>query len=356
MNLCFALVVTRLELRRVFMSLLSLQRRHLRRLVSETSNKSPVEMGTHCKSTQGQSEIVYGIQPTLAALSAKQRVVSCVFVRDDLLQLSSEVLCSKNPWLLAAVQLASEIEIKPVSREFLTDLTNGRSNQGIAIKCTPMPMPSLHGISASSLLHFNHCAYNRRKSGSCCGSSSIVLFLNQIQDVMNMGSILRSAVFFGIPTVLISAFFSATPSPLISKLSAGAMEFLRFFRVTNPASTLKQLSDAGFVTVGTAGMQPDSVENLNYCPPLELPLVKPDMIGASKEGAAKPLVLVLGSEARGLPDNVLSTCNLIVRIPGLVDWKVEHLGASSIASPLPTSLNVAAATAILMYQIQKLRS
>ncbi|EUB58192.1 rRNA methyltransferase [Echinococcus granulosus] len=305
-------------------------------------------MGTHCKSTQGQSEIVYGIQPTLAALSAKQRVVSCVFVRDDLLQLSSEVLCSKNPWLLAAVQLASEIEIKPVSREFLTDLTNGRSNQGIAIKCTPMPMPSLHGISASSLLHFNHCAYNRRKSGSCCGSSSIVLFLNQIQDVMNMGSILRSAVFFGIPTVLISAFFSATPSPLISKLSAGAMEFLRFFRVTNPASTLKQLSDAGFVTVGTAGMQPDSVENLNYCPPLELPLVKPDMIGASKEGAAKPLVLVLGSEARGLPDNVLSTCNLIVRIPGLVDWKVEHLGASSIASPLPTSLNVAAATAILI--------
>ncbi|KAL5971515.1 rRNA methyltransferase 1 mitochondrial, partial [Taenia solium] len=277
-------------------------------------------------------------------------------VRDDLLQLSSDALYDKNPWLSAAVKLASAIKIEPASREFLTDLTNGRSNQGIAIKCTPMPMPSLHGISAHSILHFSHCAYNRPKSRSCCGSSFIVLFLDQIQDVMNMGSILRSAVFFGIPTVLISAFFSATPSPLISKLSAGAMEFLRFFRVTNPSSTLKQLSDAGFIIVGTAGMQLNSVENFNHRPPLELSLVRPDMVGASKDGGAKPLVLVLGSEARGLSDSVLSICNLIVRIPGLVDYKVEHLAAPSTASPLPTSLNVAAATAILLHQIQNLRS
>ncbi|VDM17285.1 unnamed protein product [Hydatigera taeniaeformis] len=301
-------------------------------------------------------EIVYGIQPSLAALSAKQRGIVRAFVRDELLQIAPEVLLEKNPWLLATIKLASAIGIKSVSREYLTDLTNGRSNQGIAIKCTPLPMPSLHGVPARSILHFSHCAYNRSKPSSCCGSSSIVLFLDQIQDVMNLGSILRSAVFFGIPTVLISAFFSATPSPLISKLSSGAMEFLRFFRVTNPSSTLKQLSDAGFIIVGTAGMQSNSVENFNYSPPLELSLVKPDMVGASEDGAAKPLVLAFGSEARGLSDCVLSACNLIVRIPGLIDGKGEHLSAPSIVSPLPTSLNVAAATAILLYQIQKLRS
>lgn len=224
-------------------------------------------------------EIVYGIQPSLAALCGKQRTVSRMFLRDDLSELSLKELNAKNPWLASAVQKASSnVEIRSVSREFLTVLTNGRPNQGIAIECTPMPMPSLTGISAHSLLHFNHCDYNRTKPSSCCGSSSIVLFLDQIQDIMNMGSVLRSAVFFGIPTVLISAFFSASPSPLISKLSSGAMESLKFFRVTDPASTLRQLFNAGFVIVGTAGMQTDSGENFKHRPPLELSQMLPHMV------------------------------------------------------------------------------
>lgn len=282
MNFCLCAPLTRLRSRCVSMFHPSLQKRRLRRSDPKPLHKSVVEIDTHHENAHGNSEIVYGIQPTLAAISAKQRAISCMFVRDDLLHLSSEALYNKNPWLSAAVRLASGIEVKPVSREFLADLTNGRSNQGIAIKCTPMPMPSLHGIQAHSILHFVHCAYNRPKSRSCCGSSSIVLFLDQIQDVMNMGSILRSAAFFGIPTVLISAFFSATPSPLISKLSAGAMEFLRFYRVIDPSSTLKQLSDAGFIVVGTAGTQLNSVENFNHRPPLELHLVKPDMVGFNR--------------------------------------------------------------------------
>ncbi|KAM7538309.1 hypothetical protein Aperf_G00000077100 [Anoplocephala perfoliata] len=225
------------------------------------------------------AEIVYGIQPSLAALCGKQRRVSRMFLRDDLFKLSSDELNFKNPWLASAVQKASlSIEVKSVSCEFLTVLTNGRSNQGIAIECSPMPMPSLNGVPAHSLLHFNHCDYSRTKPNSCCGSSSIVLFLDRIQDVMNMGSVLRSAVFFGIPTVLISAFFSASPSPLISKLSSGAMESLKFFRVTNPASALNQLFNAGFLIVGTAGMQADSEENFKHSLPLELSRVLPHMV------------------------------------------------------------------------------
>lgn len=225
-------------------------------------------------------EIVYGIQPALAALCGHQRNIFRIFLRDDLFTLSSDELKSKNPWLASAVSKApSKVEVKPVSRDFLTVLTNGRSNQGIALECSPLPTPSLTGVSANSILHFTHCKYNRHKPTSCCCSSSIILFLDQIQDVMNMGSILRSAVFFGIPTVLISAFFSATPSPLISKLSAGAMESLKFFRVTNPALALKQLSSAGFIIVGTSGVQSDLTNCASHPPPLELCRVEPQMVG-----------------------------------------------------------------------------
>nr|CUU98597.1 hypothetical transcript [Hymenolepis microstoma] len=291
--------------------------------------------GDHAKKSKGYGKIFKTV------LSGRQRTVSRVFLREDLFNLSYDELKNRNPWLASAVQKAvNGFEVKSVSCDFLTVLTNGRANQGIAIE-------------SSSLLHFSHCDYNRAKPVSCCGSSSIILFLDQIQDVMNMGSILRSAVFFGIPTVLISAFFSASPSPLISKLSTGAMESLKFFRLTNPAVSLKQLSKAGFFIVGTSGMQSDSSGNLNHPPPLELCRVEPQMVGSFKNGPPQPLVLVLGSEAYGLSDSVLSTCNLIVRIPGLVD----HLDdCCPVSSPLPTSLNVAAATAILLHQIKSLRS
>lgn len=88
----------------------------------------------------------------------------------------------------------------------------------------------------------------------------------------------------------------------------------------------------------------------------EGPLRMTFQVGASIGGPPKPLVLVLGSEAHGLSTSILSTCNLVVRIPGLVDSHPVRELASSINSPLPTSLNVAAATAILLHQIKQLRS
>ncbi|VDD74037.1 unnamed protein product [Mesocestoides corti] len=315
-----------------------------------------MELDAMRKGSQNDLEIIYGIQPTLAALSAKQRSISHIYVRDDLLQFPSKCSTYKNQWVSNLIQVAStsDIKIKSVPRDFLSSLTNGRSNQGVAIACTPLPTPSLHGVSAHSLLHFIHCRSGNGKVGSCCGSSSVVLFLDQVQDVMNVGSILRSAVFFGVPTVLFSAHFSASPSPLISKLSAGAMEALRFFRVSNSVSTLKQLHEFGFTIVGTAGNQPKFQENFDHSQPLELPLVKPEMVGASATQSRRPLVLVLGSESTGLSASVLSVCNLIIRIPGLVDVMAERLDGSTEA--LPTSLNVAAATAILLHSLHRIRA
>ena len=283
----FNRLISNVELHFVSLRACLSRRQFSRFLINDLPKKLRVEIGNVGKNIHGTSEIVYGIQPALAALIAKQRRVSCIFIRDDLHELSHDALFKKNPWLAAIVQLAPpDIQVKRVSRDFLTVLTNGRNNQGVAIECSPIPMPSVHGISAHSLLHFNHCMSSLPKPLACCNSSSIVLFLDRVQDVMNMGSILRSAVFFGVPCVLISAFFSATPTPLISKLSSGAMESLRFFRVTNPVATLKQLSEVGFIVVGTAGMQVGIEENFKYRPPSDLAFIKPEMVRISVDEAA----------------------------------------------------------------------
>lgn len=258
----------------------SVKRTHFSLDVSaELPKELKLELDRLRKQTQLSAEIIYGIQPALAALSANQRSISKLFIRDDILKLSPAQLLSKNTAFSTIVNLASSknLHMNGVPRAFMAALTNGRSNQGVAALCSPMPVASLQGVSTTTLLHFLNCRFPRNAS-ICCGSSSMVLFLDQIQDVMNLGSIFRTAVFFGIPTVCFSAFFSATPSPLISKLSAGAMEHIRFFRVAHTTTMLKRLSRAGFLVVGTAGKQPGHAENFDHSPPIDLFEVKPSMV------------------------------------------------------------------------------
>ncbi|KAL7065417.1 hypothetical protein AAHC03_05813 [Spirometra sp. Aus1] len=77
---------------------------------------------------------------------------------------------------------------------------------------------------------------------------------------------------------------------------------------------------------------------------------------AGSRGPPRPLVLALGSEANGLSPEVLSACNLVVRIPGVVDETLACAdSARSSTSPLPTSLNVAVATGTLLYTLKILR-
>ncbi|VDN18415.1 unnamed protein product [Dibothriocephalus latus] len=314
------------------------------------------------KRCHSKSELLYGIQPILGALKVNQRTFTKLYVKESFLQTPLTQLASRNVWLAEVISLASQRQLPMVGvpLDFLTVATNGRLNQGVAVECSAMPMAALPFEPLPQILHFLHCPYPRPASYSCCGSSGIILLLDQLQDVMNLGSILRSAVFFGIPSVLISAHASAMPSPLISKLSAGAMESLRFYRVPHIKQSLKTLSEKGFLVVGTAGKNQDPFkEDIQHRPALDLELVKPQLVGAPPAGSRappRPLILALGSEAKGLSPEVLSVCNLIVRIPGVVDEALSSADfANSPTCPLPTSLNVAVATGTLLYALKILR-
>ena len=142
---------------------------------------------------------------------------------------------------------------------------------------------------------------------------SCLVALDQIQDPQNLGAIIRTAAFLGATGLITLRHSSAPLSAVVSKASAGALEFFPIIQETNLADVLARCRDAGYTIAGTA-LTEDSVDFRRVSP-------------------ADQMVLVLGNEGSGLRPLTLKRCDAVVRIPG---------------TPGVESLNVNAAAAILL--------
>ncbi|VDP73912.1 unnamed protein product [Echinostoma caproni] len=160
------------------------------------------------------TQFVYGVHPVFSSICFNQRIIQKLFIRNDL-----------DATGRSHELLSSQIPIKPINRLTVTELLNIQKTQQEHIK-----------------LDFVHKRVR-----------PLVLFIDHLTDVMNFGSIVRSAVFFGASALLFSPSPCVAPSPLISKLSVGALESLPLYRLTDVISDLHSLKNAGFLIVGTAG-------------------------------------------------------------------------------------------------------
>ena len=151
--------------------------------------------------------------------------------------------------------------------------------------------------------------------------------LDQIQDPQNLGSICRTAECAGADGVLIPERRAAEVTPAVCKASAGAVEHLPVARVRNVADLLGEARKAGYWCYGASapaaagGRQPVSYD-------------RPDYSGAG-------VMLVLGSEGKGLRPRVAGACDELIALPQR--GRIESLG-------------VAAAASALLYQILQNRS
>jgi 23S rRNA (guanosine2251-2'-O)-methyltransferase len=143
--------------------------------------------------------------------------------------------------------------------------------------------------------------------------AALVVALDQVQDPHNLGSICRTAECAGAAGVVLPERRSAEVTPAVCKASAGAVEHLRLARVRNLADFLQEAKGAGAWCYGAdAGGQ--------------MPYQQVDWRGR--------VVLVLGSEGRGIRPRVAAACDAIVSIP--MAGRIE-------------SLSVGAAAAVLLY-------
>ena len=142
------------------------------------------------------------------------------------------------------------------------------------------------------------------------GEDPLIVALDEVQDPQNLGSICRTAECAGAAGVAIPQRRSAEVTPAVCKASAGAVEHLKVARVRNMADFLLDARRAGCWCYGASA-------------DARVPYDSPSYRGAG-------VVLVLGSEGRGLRPRVAEACDELIALP--LRGRVESLGVSAAAA------------------------
>lgn len=137
----------------------------------------------------------------------------------------------------------------------------------------------------------------------------LIVALDGVTDPRNLGAIVRSAAAFGAHGVLIPERRAAGVTAGAWKASAGTLATIPVARATNLNRTLKSYKTAGLFIAGLDARGALGVNDL--------------------EVATDPLVLVIGSEGKGLARLTAETCDLLVNIP--MTTRTESLNAGVAA-------------------------
>lgn len=146
-----------------------------------------------------------------------------------------------------------------------------------------------------------------------------IVILDKITDPHNLGSIIRTANCAGVDGIIIPKRGSVGLNEVVSKTSAGAIEYVPVCRVTNISQTIDSLKERG---VWVAGAEAGGET-----------MYKTDLKGS--------MALVIGSEGEGISRLVKEKCDFLVEIPMFGDVN---------------SLNASVAAAVLMYEIVRQRN
>ena len=219
--------------------------------------------------------IVYGRNPVREALHGRRRVQR-VFASEK---------AAKEVWLGGVETVLAE----PWELE---ERCGSPDHQGICAEVGPYPY-----ADADSLLE---------------PEDALVIALDEVQDPHNLGAVIRVAEAAGCTGVVLPERRSAEVTAAVCRASAGAVEHLPVARVRNLADWLGSVKERPNTWVYGA----EAEASVSY--------ERPDYSGR--------VVLVLGSEGRGLRPRVAETCDELVRLPNR--GKVGSLNVSTAAAAL----------------------
>lgn len=220
--------------------------------------------------------IVYGRNPVREALRGP-RTVKRIWATKN---------AAREPWLSD-----QKMAIVGVDAAELERICGSQSHQGLCAEVSPFRY-----ADASELLTL---------------PEPLIVALDQVQDPQNLGAIARTAECAGAAGLVLPERRSAEVTPAVCKTSAGAVEHLPVAHVRNLADFLAEAKRAGMWCYGA-----DADGSATY-----------DAVDFSG-----PVVLVLGSEGRGLRPRVARGCDLLVSIP--LRGRVESLSVSAAAAVL----------------------
>ena len=182
--------------------------------------------------------------------------------------------------------------VETVDKNYLASISE--NHQGVALEASGYPYTDLPAI-------FNHIERS--------GNPMFILLFDQVHDVQNLGTLIRSAEIFGIHGIIIPVHRAAGITPAVVNASSGASEHLLIAQM-NISQAIDELKGKGGWVVGLD--MDDSAQSLEQI----------DLKG--------PLAVVVGSEGNGLRRLVSEKCDHKAYIP--MTGKIESLNAAVAGS------------------------
>lgn len=235
----------------------------------------------------GDSEWVAGRNSVVEALRAGMPVTG-LYVAEG---------AERDSRLKEAFSLAAErgISLLEVGRNELDRMTAGAVHQGLAAR-----IPAYDYAHPDDFLD----------AAAAAGEPPLIVALDSVTDPRNLGAVVRSASGFGAHGVVVPERRAAGMTASAWKTSAGAAARVPVAQAVNLVRQLKAYQETGCMVVGLAADGDVSLPDLDL--------------------ADGPLVIVVGSEGKGLSRLVEETCDQLVSIP--MSSSLESLNAGVAAS------------------------
>lgn len=282
---------------RTFSSCRSLMRRRKRQ--SNNNTTTPTRAG--------KTENLYGIHAVASALEWKKR--------RGFQRLYTVPKNERNASVERVVKMAAKARI-PVSEMGRKGLAGMAPHpQGVVLECDRYPTATADRHELASLLE--------EQPGRVAAVA-----LDGVTDPVNVGSVIRSAAFYGVSLVLVPPRKSAPMSPVVAHVAAGGLDAVRVIVLDSFASSLKSVASRDNISIVASALHPSSVP-LTSLPPFP--------------SQSSKCVLVLGSEDKGVRTPIVESADLCVAIT-----------PSPSSRSLVQSLNVNTAAATLLHTLSHL--
>ena len=241
------------------------------------------DQGRHDRSAS--TELVVGRNPVIECLHARVPATALYIAQGT----------RNDDRLTEAVQLAHSrsIPLIEVPRLELDSMTGNGLHQGVGLQIPPFEYADVFDLIST--------VADSKEQG-------MIVVLDNITDPRNLGAVIRSTAAFGGQGVVIPERRSASVTAVAWRTSAGTAARLPVAKATNITRTLKEFQQNGYQVVGL-----DAGGDTTY---------------DSYDGTG-PVVIVVGSEGKGLSRLVRETCDVLVSVP-TTSW-VESLNASVAA-------------------------
>lgn len=199
---------------------------------------------------------------------------------------------------------SNDIPISKVPANKINEMSRNKDHQGVIAFVSPIRYQQLEDILPY--------VYDQ-------GEMPLILLLDGVSDVRNLGAISRSALVMGVHAIVFAAKESARITEYAIKSSAGAILKIPMCRVKNIQSSIEYLQQSGVTVLATNLSAEDKISDVDM---------------------TAPIAIIMGSEDTGLGPHILRIVDHQVIIPQAGDFD---------------SLNVSVATGIMLYEVTRQR-